>query len=122
MRASGAGNRFPYSPLHADYINAAAQGQGVLQAERPETYPPSPGDVFDLHSRDVRLTRTGIGLGDSWKRLHAAYPGTLIGGAEGASVAVRNTPWTGVFDGVAGWRLSGQWDFSHPTRRRPAPS
>lgn len=69
----------------------------------------------DLHSPDVRLARTGIGLGDSWERLHAAYPGTVIGGAEGASVAVQDTPWTGVFDGVAGWRLSGQWDFSHPT-------
>lgn len=70
----------------------------------------------DLHSVDVHLARTGIGLGDSWKRLHAAYPGTVIGGAEGASVAVHNTPWTGVFDGVASWRLSGQWDFSHPTQ------
>ena len=70
----------------------------------------------DLHSPDVRLARTGIGLGDSWERLHAAYPGTVIGGAEGASVAVQDTPWTGVFDGVAGWRLSGQWDFSHPTQ------
>ena len=69
----------------------------------------------DLHSPDVRLVGTGIRLGDSWKRLHAAYPGTVVGGAEGASVAVHNTPWTGVFDGVAGWRLSGQWDYSHPT-------
>lgn len=69
----------------------------------------------DLHSPDVRLVVTGIQLGDSWKRLHAAYPGTVVGGAEGASVAVHNTPWTGVFDGVAGWRLSGQWDYSHPT-------
>ncbi len=70
----------------------------------------------DLHSPDVLLARTGIGLGDSWKRLHAAYPGTVIGGAEGASVAVHNTPWTGVFDGVAGWRLSGSWDYTHPTQ------
>ena len=69
----------------------------------------------DLHSPDVRLVGTGIRLGDSWKRLHAAYPGTVVGGAEGASVAVHNTPWTGVFDGVAGWRLSGQWDYAHPT-------
>ena len=69
----------------------------------------------DLHSPDVRLVGTGIRLGDSWKRLHAAYPGTVVGGAEGASVAVHNTPVHGVFDGVAGWRLSGQWDYAHPT-------
>jgi hypothetical protein len=31
-------------------------------------------------------------------------------------VAVHDTPWTGVFDGVAGWRLSGSWDYTHPFR------
>jgi len=46
MRAAGAGERFPYSPLHADYINAAAQGQSVLRAERPETYAPAQGDLI----------------------------------------------------------------------------
>lgn len=46
MRAAGAGDRFPYSPLHADYINAAAQGQGVLQAQRPESYAPAQGDLI----------------------------------------------------------------------------
>jgi hypothetical protein len=42
----------------------------------------------DLHSPDVRLARTGIGLGDSWERLHAAYPGTVIG-ARGRGVRGR---------------------------------
>ena len=46
MRVAGAGDRFPYTPLHADYINAAAQGQGVLRAERPEAYPPAQGDLI----------------------------------------------------------------------------
>ena len=45
-----------------------------------------------LPSPDVLLARTGIRLGDSWERLHAAYPGTVIGGAEGASVAVNEHP------------------------------
>lgn len=76
-------------------------------SESPETR--------DLQSPDVRLALTFIRLGDSWKRLHAAYPGTVAGGAEGASLAVHDTPWAGVSDGVAGWRLSGQWDFSRPT-------
>lgn len=70
----------------------------------------------DLHLPEVRLTGSGIRLGDSWERLHAAYPNTVVGGAEGASLAVHTTPWPGVSDGAAGWRLSGQWDFAHPTR------
>ncbi len=70
----------------------------------------------DLQRPDVRLAGSGIGLGDSWEKLHAAYPRTVVGGAEGATVAVQRTPWAGVFDGVAGWRLSGQWDSARPTR------
>lgn len=67
-------------------------------------------------SPDVRLVETGLRLGDSWEQLHADYPETVPGGAEGASMAVQNTPWTGVSDGVAGWRLSGIWDYTHPHR------
>jgi hypothetical protein len=63
---------------------------------------------------DVHLAGTGIRLGDSWKRLRAAYPETAVGGAEGASLAVLSTPWTGIFDGAAAWRLSGQWDHTRP--------
>ncbi|MGD9961004.1 hypothetical protein [Nocardioides sp.] len=63
---------------------------------------------------DVRLAGSGVGLGDPWRRLHAAYPGTTINGGEGASLTVRDTPWSGIFDGVGEWRLSGQWDFTHP--------
>ena len=65
---------------------------------------------------DVRLAGTGLRLGDSWKRLHAAYPDTVVHGAEGASLAVVDTPWPGFTDGVAAWRLSGTWDYTHPTR------
>lgn len=70
----------------------------------------------DVNRPDVRLAHTGLGLGDSWKKLHSAYPRTVIRGAEGASLAVGNTPWPAVSDGVAGWRLSGPWDFSHPSK------
>lgn len=65
---------------------------------------------------DVRLAGSGVGLGDSWERLHDAYPSTVVGGAEGGSAAVRNTPWAGVFDGAATWRLSGHWDYTRPTQ------
>jgi hypothetical protein len=67
----------------------------------------------------VRLARTGIRLGDRWERLHAAYPRTVVGGGEGASVAVNRTPWPVVSDGVAGWRLSGAWDYTRPTAAPP---
>ena len=45
MRTAGAGDRFTYSPLHADYINAASAGLGALAAERPDAYAPQPGDL-----------------------------------------------------------------------------
>jgi hypothetical protein len=76
-------------------------------------------EVKDLQEPDVRLAGTGVRLGDSWKRLHAAYPRTVVHGAEGASVSVQNTPWAGVSDGVGGWRLSGQWDYSRPNQAPP---
>lgn len=50
MRMAGAGHRFPYSPLHADYINAAKQAalgerrDLAIVAEPPESYAPQPGD------------------------------------------------------------------------------
>jgi len=51
MRMAGAGSRFPYSPLHADYINAAkeeALGERhdlAIVAEPPENYAPRVGDL-----------------------------------------------------------------------------
>ncbi|MCD4525931.1 hypothetical protein [Nocardioides sp. cx-173] len=68
---------------------------------------------------DVSLAGSGLRLGDSWQRLHAAYPGTVVGGGEGASVVVDETPWPGIFDGVGAWRLSGTSDGTRP-RSAPA--
>ncbi len=75
-----------------------------------------PATPEDPQAPDVRLAGTGIRLGDTWKRLHAAYPDTTVQGGEGASVTVRPTPWAGVSDGVGAWRLSGQWDYNHPNK------
>ena len=49
MRMAGAGRRFPYSPTHADYINAARQNAGsslVISAQPPESYAPQRGDLI----------------------------------------------------------------------------
>ncbi len=70
----------------------------------------------DREPLDVQLDGTGVGLGDSWETVHAAYPKTVVAGGEGASVAVRNTPWPGISDGVGAWRLSGTWDYTQPDR------
>jgi hypothetical protein len=83
-------------------------------------YPGTSGaDVRDREQPGVRLAGSGIELGDSWKQLHAAYPATTIKGAEGASLAVDDTPWEGVFDGAGEWRLSGSWDYTRPRHAPP---
>jgi hypothetical protein len=52
MRMAGAGPRFPYSPSHSDYINAARRhGLGLdpnvaLTALRADAYAPQPGDLI----------------------------------------------------------------------------
>lgn len=47
MRIAGANNRFPYSPNHSTYINAAASGESpILRAEDPATYAPKLGDMI----------------------------------------------------------------------------
>ncbi len=54
MRIAGAGDRFPYAPAHAVYINAAkAQadaggGPLVVTAQRPDQYAPQAGDIICL--------------------------------------------------------------------------
>src|SRR5947207_15047827 len=46
MRMAGAGRRFPYSPTHSDYINAARQSSSwAVTAQPPESYPPQRGDL-----------------------------------------------------------------------------
>jgi hypothetical protein len=47
MRVAGANDRFPYSPNHSTYINAAASGQSSgLTAEDPKRYVPQLGDLL----------------------------------------------------------------------------
>jgi len=52
MRIAAAGDRFPYSPSHSDYINVGRQmslgwtSGYVVWAERPDAYAPGPGDLI----------------------------------------------------------------------------
>ncbi|MDT7951358.1 MAG: DUF2272 domain-containing protein [Acetobacteraceae bacterium] len=57
MRTAGAGDRFPYSPLHATYINAAASGNAVLAAQPPELYAPQRGDLICFGRRGAQNLR-----------------------------------------------------------------
>lgn len=57
MRSAGAGDRFRFSPLHADYINAAAQGLGAVRTERPSAYAPQPGDLICVSRASARGMR-----------------------------------------------------------------
>jgi hypothetical protein len=99
MRIAGAGHRFPYSPTHSDYINAARQGGFAITAERPEAYAPQRGDLICMWRgrRQVRFddlpTDRFPGHCDMVVDIH---PGVLdvIGGNVDNSVSMKHTPVT----------------------------
>jgi hypothetical protein len=101
MRMAGAGNRFPYSPTHSDYINEARRQGGarsiVVSAERLEAYPPQRGDLICM-SRTQRPIRyddlpTGRFPGHC-DIVVATRAGTLdvIGGNVDNSVSMKHIP------------------------------
>jgi hypothetical protein len=100
MRAAGAGTGFVYSPLHADYINAAARGEGVVRAERLDNYAPVPGDLVCFGRQSARSLRFEdlpaprfFGHCDI---VVSATPGqlTVIGGNVAAAVTMKHIPTT----------------------------
>ena len=100
MRSAGAGNQFAYSPLHADYINAASRGEGALRAEPLTNYPPVPGDLIcfgRLSARNIRFEDLPAPrfFGHCDLVLSAA-PGqlTVVGGNVGAGVTVKHVSTT----------------------------
>ena len=91
---------FPTSPLHADYINAAARGQGGLTAEPPDTTPPGPGDLIctgrgAAQAMQFRNLPTGA-FSSHCDIVVAASPGQLqvIGGNVQGSVSLKHVPVT----------------------------
>lgn len=100
MRAAGARDRFLYSPLHADYINAAAQGTGALRTERPEAYAPQPGDLICMSRGSSRAMRfedlPGPRFYGHCDFVVAAQPGQLsvVGGNVDGGVTMKHVPTT----------------------------
>jgi len=102
MRIAGAGDRFPYAPNHATYVNAAAAGTSpILKAEPPETYAPRPGDLI-CYGRSIarRLRFADLPTGDVWPG-HCAVvvdvaPGMLatVGGNVDDAVTMIHVPLT----------------------------
>ena len=98
MRTAGAADRFTYSPLHADYINAAARSEGGIRAERPDAYAPQPGDLICTGrgaSRNIRFeSLPAPSFFGHCDLVTQALPGQLvvIGGNVDASVTMKHVP------------------------------
>ena len=119
MRSAGAGDRFPYSPLHADYINAAAQGTGALRAERPEAYAPQPGDLICVSRGRARSMRfddlSGARFFGHCDLVVVAQPGQLsvVGGNVDGGVTMKHVPTTalGMLSGDGGHVVDPRYDW-----------
>lgn len=102
MRIDGAGNRFPYSPNHSTYINAAVSGTAPgLQARRVDSYAPMPGDLICTgRGRSAALRFEDLPTAYSFPGhcgiVVNAQPGmlTIIGGNVDDAVTVTHVPVT----------------------------
>ena len=66
MRIAGAGDRFPYSPNHSTYVNAAVAGKSsILRAYPPAGYRPKRGDLL-CRARDWAQTLRFVDLPTSY--------------------------------------------------------
>ena len=119
MRSAGARDRFMYSPLHADYINAAAQGTGALRAERPEAYAPQPGDLICVSRGSARSMRfedlSGARFFGHCDLVTAAQPGQLsvVGGNVDGGVTMKHVPTTtsGMLSGADGQAVDTRYNW-----------
>jgi hypothetical protein len=99
MRMAGAGHRFPYSPSHSDYINAARQNPGayVVSAQPPESYAPQEGDLICMWRGTHPVRFEGLPAGyfpGHCDIVVGRHPGMLevIGGNVDNSVAMKHVP------------------------------
>lgn len=100
MRTAGAGRRFPYSPTHSDYINAARQSSGwVIAALHPSTYAPQRGDLICMSRGNRRIQYADLPTGrfpGHCDMVVSIRPGSLdvIGGNVENSVSMKHIPVT----------------------------
>jgi hypothetical protein len=100
MRTAGAGRRFPYSPTHSDYINAARQSSGwVITALHPSTYAPQRGDLICMSRGNRRIHYADLPTGrfpGHCDVVVSIRPGSLdvIGGNVENSVSMKHIPVT----------------------------
>ena len=100
MRMAGAGRRFPYSPTHSDYINAARQSsRWVVIAYAPESYAPQRGDLICYSRTPTPLRYADLPTGrfpGHCDLVVMARPGLLevIGGNVDNSVSMKRIPVT----------------------------
>ena len=105
MRIAGAGSRFPYTPTHSDYINAARRhGLGLepataLSAERVEIYAPQRGDLICYWRGREPVSYDDLPTGrfpGHCDMVVAIRPGSLdvIGGNVDNSVSMKHIPVT----------------------------
>ena len=100
MRMAGAGRRFPYSPTHSDYINAARQSSGwVVTALHPSTYAPQRGDLICMSRGTRQIHYADLPTGrfpGHCDMVVAIRPGSLdvIGGNVENSVSMKHIPVT----------------------------
>jgi hypothetical protein len=100
MRIAGAGDNFPYSSIHADYINMArVGGHWKVAAEAPASYAPTLGDLIctsrglkhPIRFEDLPTPDTFPGHCDI---VVAVQPGqlTVIGGNVDDAVTMKHVP------------------------------
>ncbi len=102
MRTAGAGTRFPYSPNHSTYVNAAASGGSpVLSARNPVDYAPLPGDLICMgRGRSATLRFADLPTPTLWPGhcdiVVARQPGMLsvVGGNVDDAVTMKHVPVT----------------------------
>ena len=98
MRMAGAGPRFPYSPSHSDYINAARSQPGLVVSALPlAQYPPQPGDLICMWRAGHQVTYDELPVGHfpgHCDIVVARNPGSLdvIGGNVDNTVAMKHVP------------------------------
>lgn len=100
MRAAGAGTGFPYSPVHARYIDASVTGGYALQGARLVNYAPVPGDLICMGRGAAAAIRfrdlPAPTFPSHCDLVVATQPGldTVIGGNVDGAVTMKHVPVT----------------------------